>query len=298
MILVVGGGGPSGLAVIRALRARGHANIRALVRNQTHAPIASSAGASEVVLADLRDIAAIERSLAGVSAVFHLGPRFLPDEAAIGRAMIEAASAASVERFVYLSVIHPILSSVLHHDAKRLVEEALACSGLDQVVLQPGRFMQNVAFFWPRIVSEGVYAEPFSASSPMSVVDYRDVAEVAARALTDPSLALGTYQLVSGPPMTRHAMAAIIADQLGQTVRAEACSLEEWANALGGLPSPYGRQAMRAMFAHYDRYGLAGGNAVALTSLLGRAPTEYRDFVAHFHAERDPNARVSAVVRE
>lgn len=57
---------------------------------------------------------------------------------------------------------------------------------------------------WPEVRETGVLGEPWSAETRFSRVDYRDVAEVAAIALTDDRLLYGTYQLCADGHLNRH----------------------------------------------------------------------------------------------
>ena len=58
--------------------------------------------------------------------------------------MVKAAVSAKVRKFVFSSVIHPSISKLSNHAAKRPVEEALYESGMEFTVLQPTMFMSNL----------------------------------------------------------------------------------------------------------------------------------------------------------
>jgi uncharacterized protein YbjT (DUF2867 family) len=83
------------------------ATVRALVRDE------SKAGAA-----------------VGVDGVFHINPAFAPDEAELGVTMVEAAKAIGVRELVFSGAIHPSISKMRNHAAKRPVEEAIYESGL------------------------------------------------------------------------------------------------------------------------------------------------------------------------
>lgn len=98
-------------------------------------------------------------------------------------AMVEAASSAGVPKFVFSSVIHPSISKLTNHAAKRPVEEALYESGMEFTVLQPTMFMQNLDNGWSTVLEHGHFSLPYSKQAKACYVDYRDVAEAAALAL-------------------------------------------------------------------------------------------------------------------
>ena len=81
-----------------------------------------------------------------------------------------------------------MLAVFQNHFAKGPGENAILESGMEYTFLQPAIFFQNYAAAWLTVVQTGVFAEPYSAEGPKTRVDYRDVAEVAADALTEDRL--------------------------------------------------------------------------------------------------------------
>lgn len=202
----------------------------------------------------------------GMDGVFHIGPAFAADEAEMGIAMVDAARAAGVRRFCLSSVYHPSLS-LDNHAAKRPVEEAVYDSGMEFTVLQPAIFMQTLDGGWADVLAHGQVSGPYSSTAKMCYVDYRDVAEAAALALTGDTLANGTFE-VSAPGMVdRVELAALMSRELGRTVEATDTPFAD-------APMPAGptRDAMARMMASYDVHGFPGGNALVLRAVLGREP--------------------------
>ena len=260
-ILAFGASGSNAGLVTRALAARNVA-VRGFVRDDKGAERARANGATEIAIGDLADCASLERALDGVGRVFYMAPTFLPDEAMLGVGVVEACRAAGVERLVFSSVIHPVLSGLVNHAAKAPVEEAVLDAGMDYAFLHPTLFFQNFRGSWPKIVETSVLAEPWSSESRFSRVDFRDVAEVAALALTEEWLLCGTYQLCAEGWLNRRDVAALIGEVLGREIRAERID----PGSLGDDAA-----AMPAMFAHYDRTGLRG-SPVTLRAIMGREP--------------------------
>ncbi|HYZ54111.1 MAG TPA: NmrA family NAD(P)-binding protein [Streptosporangiaceae bacterium] len=227
----------------------------------------------------------IQAALAGVDAVFYIAPAFLPGEASVGQAVIAAAIRAGVRRLVFSSVIHPVLS-LINHAAKAPVEEALYDSGLEYTVLQPALFFQNYARSWTQTVRSGVLAEPWSPRTRFSRVDYRDVAEAAAIALTEDRLLGGTYELASDGQLDRYDVAALISEVTGRPIRAERLD----PGRLGDTPAP-----MRVMFEHYDSSGLVS-NDVTLRAVLEHPPRTLRSYFEELAAQ--PATREPADTKE
>jgi uncharacterized protein YbjT (DUF2867 family) len=132
----------------------------ARVRDPDQGEAVSKNGAAEVAVGDLTDRGSMEAALAGVEAVFYIAPAFIPDEAEVGKGVVEAAKRAGVRRIVFSSVIDPIIGALENHIGKAPVEEAIIESGMEYAILQPTLFFQNFAGSWPRVVQTGVFAEP------------------------------------------------------------------------------------------------------------------------------------------
>ena len=274
-VVMVGATGRHAHWVLRELIERG-VMVRALVRNRERAEVARHHGAHETIVGDLREPASLTDAVAGMDGVFHIGPAHSAGEAEMGVAMVDAARAAGVRKFVFSGVIHPSISAMTNHAAAKLpVEEALYSSELDFTVLQPARFMQNFERSWTNIVEHGRLAQPYSLSAKMCSVDYRDVAEVAAMAMTGTELGYGTFELCAPGMEDSHETAAIISEVLGRPITAMQIPLDEFA---AQLPEGPFREGMRRMMAHYDRHGLPGGNPLVLRTILGREPRSLKDY--------------------
>lgn len=277
--LVVGAGGAAAGLVVSRLVARG-SRVRALVHRPDQIERVRREGAGEVIVGDLADASAVEQALRGVRRAFYLAPAFIDDEALIGERFVEAARRGGVERIVFSSVIHPSLDLV-NHAAKRPVEQALYDSGLEYTVLQPALFFQNFAAGWAATVASGVYAEPWAASSRFSRVDYREVAEVAAIALTSDDLVGGTFELAAEGQLDRMDVVGLMSEAAGTTIRAGTVP----ATAVAGAPP-----GLRAMFAHYDHAGILS-SPITLRAILGREPRTLLEYFRELARTRQEEPR-------
>jgi uncharacterized protein YbjT (DUF2867 family) len=236
-----------------------------------------AAGASEISVGDLREQTSVDTALKGVDAVFYIAPAFLPDESVVGENFVKSASRAGVRRFVFSSVIHPVLTELDNHQAKIPVEDALINSNMEFVLLHPAMFFQNYTQGWQRVLKTGVLAEPWSITSRFSRVDYRDVAEVAAIALLEDRLTFGTYELCAHGWHDRTDVAKIISDVLGRNVVAAKAEMPKVQEPAGGAGGNSPSAAIEKMLRWYDSHGLVG-NSLTLKAILGREPTTLRSF--------------------
>ena len=100
-ILVVGATGRFAGLVVPELARRG-ARVRALIRNEARGTLAKSLGAAEIAIGDLRERGSLDQALQGTAGVFHIGPAFAPDEAAMGVSMVDFRNRHRIERFFEL----------------------------------------------------------------------------------------------------------------------------------------------------------------------------------------------------
>ncbi|MFE0755367.1 NmrA family NAD(P)-binding protein [Inquilinus sp. NPDC058860] len=283
-ILVIGAAGRFAGLVVPELARRG-AVVRGLVRDDAKAAVARARGAAEIAFGDLRDRASLDAALLGVDGVFHIGPAFAPDEAELGVAMVEAAGRAEVRRFVFSSVIQATNTALANHASKIPVEAALHGSGMQYTILQPTNLMQNIGAAWPGVLAGGVFAEPFPRTARVARVDYRDVAEAAAIALTGDRLAYGSFELCADGLPDREEIAALMSAALGRPVRAEEPSFADW---VAMAKPPYDSRQLALLekvFAHYAAHGQPGNGLVA-RAVLGREPRSLRGFIEELAAGR------------
>jgi uncharacterized protein YbjT (DUF2867 family) len=197
VILVVGATGVLGQKTARLLLADGH-QVRAMTRAVDRASDLAQQGA-EVIAGDLIDPDSLARACRGVDRVFVAAHSFLGRgryaSAAVDdrghRALIDAARLEGIKRFVYTSVlgaspIHPVDFC----RTKYAIEQYLQASGLEHVILRPSAFMEWHAhiFNGKSILEKGRTQLLGSGTKPRNFVAAIDVAQLAASALTAPSV--------------------------------------------------------------------------------------------------------------
>ena len=193
-VLVIGATGALGRPVVQLLLARG-VHVRAACRHPEKAADLAALGA-ETTACDLTDAASLAAVCSGMQRVLAaahglLGRGRWRSEAvddAGHRALFSAARAAGVQRLVYTSAFgaaadHP----VDFFRTKHAIEQALAASGLDAVVLRPTAFMEHHAhnFNGKGLLDKGKVQLIGPGTKPRNFVCAEDVAAFAVRALLD-----------------------------------------------------------------------------------------------------------------
>ncbi len=277
MILITGAGGKTGRALIKELSKV--ESLCAFVYREEQILAVKAAGAKNVVVGDLRDSSSVRSAIEGIRAVYHVCPNMSPDEIVMGKLVIREARKASIEHFVYHSVLHPQTEKMPHHWQKLQVEEMIFESGLPFTILQPAPYMQNLLASWKSIVGEGLLRVPYSTFSKFSFLDLEDLAEAARVVLTESNHLNAVYELAGPFPLSHEEVAEILGHVLNRDVRVEKEEIEDWslrAERVG--MNEYAKVNLIKMFDYYDRWGLEG-NPNVLRWLLKREPTSFRFFV-------------------
>ncbi|GAA2055354.1 NAD(P)H-binding protein [Catenulispora yoronensis] len=199
-VLVIGATGKTGRAVVEALVARG-----AKVAAGSRTPGTEAADAAvRPVRFDWADRASWAPALDGVDGLYIVGPTGEPvGEVLVGELLADPV-AAGLRRVVLLSVLGAdrLPPEVMMADWERDVR----ASGKDWTILRPNWFHQNFGGgFAAGIREQGVLELP-AADAALSFVDTRDVAEVAAVALTEDGHAGQVYD-ITGPQSLTYAEA-------------------------------------------------------------------------------------------
>lgn len=296
-ILITGAAGKTGLAAIEALADGGHGHrLRALIRRPEQRAALEALGVGEVFDGDLRDRAAVFAALEGAKSIYHVCPNVHPQEFGIGDRLIELAMEAGIEHFVFHSVLHPQTRAMPHHWSKLRVEERLFESGIGFTILQPAPYMQNLLGQWDTIARQGVYEIPYAPSTRLAMVDLADVGEIAGRVLTETGHRGAIYELTGSCWLDQHEIADRLTKALGRDVVVRVIDRSAWAlQAREAGLGDYQIETLLAMFRYYERFGMAG-NAGVLTSLLGREPATFEDFLER--SERRSSAAALSESRE
>jgi len=251
-------------------------DVTALVQDGDKGKQALEKGADEFVIGDLYAPITLKNAAAGIDGVFHIIPAF-NREVEAGLNMVKAAQEAGVSKFVFSSVYHTSLS-LANHAEKRPTEEALYHSGMDYTILQPAMYMQMLQQSWQAAKQSGEIVMPYSKDSKMAYVDYRDVAEAAALAMTDKRLSYGTFELASPGMFSRVDLAELMSKKLGKMIVANDVPVDEWAKQVQ-IPPGELREGLITMNKEYDRYGFSGGNSLVLDTILGHPARTVPQFI-------------------
>jgi uncharacterized protein YbjT (DUF2867 family) len=285
-VLVTGATGRVGRAVVARLLAAG-VPVRALTRQPEAAGLPA---AVQVIAGDLTVPESLDAALQGAGAVFLVWTA----PPATAPAVVERV-ASNAQRLVFLSSPHqtphpffqqPNAMAALHAG----IERAIASAGLAATIIRPGIFASNARLWWGADIRNGDAVRwPYGAAET-APIDERDIAAVAARALSEDGHAGRDYLLTGPESLSQAAQVSIIGAAIGRRIRFEELSPEEFRRETAATWPPAAVDMLLAA------WGATIGHPALVTStvaeLLGSPPRTFRQWaVDHAGAFTDAGVK-------
>ena len=251
-LLITGATGNIGRELTKKLSAQ-RVPFRAMVRSSEASPGVAATEGSEVVIGDFDDSKSIADALEGVDRAFLLTNS---SERAEGQqaTFVDVAKRVGVKHIVKLSQWSADLNS-------------------------PVRFLRLA--FRETILEQGKFFAA-AGNAKISVVDVRDIAAVAAAALTEEGHAGRTYDLTGPEALTHWEMAERLCTALGREIQYVDVPPEAMMEALLRIGLPlWQADGLIEDYAHYRR-GEASAIATGVQDATGRAPHSFDDFARDY----------------
>jgi uncharacterized protein YbjT (DUF2867 family) len=226
-VLVVGATGLLGSRVCKELAAQGKP-VAGMVRSAgDDAKVAGlKAAGVELIEGDLKDPTTLQRACQGRTAVISTASASLSRQAGDNiqsvdldgqKSLIDAAKAAGVGKFIYISFSGNMTTDGPVTAAKREVEQYLQSSGIDYTILRCGFLMEvmvaPIVGFDYANAKAVVYG---SGENPLSLLSMEDVARMCALCLDSPQASNAVIEFGGPEPVTLHELVRTFEEVAGQ----------------------------------------------------------------------------------
>ena len=278
-ILVTGATGSNGTEIIKRLSAQ-NIPVRAMVRNPDRA--------KEIVLPNVEVVEGnFDHPETLLEALTEVGRAFLLTNSteraeAQQLAFVDAARQSSVKHIVKLSQFaadaHSPVRFLRYHAA---VEAAIQASGMTYTFLRPNLFMQGLLSFRSTITSQNAFYAAIG-DAKVSVVDVRDIADVAVAALTEAGHEGKIYDLTGPQALTHTEMAEYLSAALKRQIAFVDIPPDQMREAMIGFGMPaWQADGLIEDYAHYRR-NEAAAIASGIEDATGQAPRQLEEFARDY----------------
>jgi NAD(P)H dehydrogenase (quinone) len=294
--------GGVGSAIVEILRRRG-IPVRALVLRKDERTDALRANGVDVVVGDLTEARDVAAAVSGCRRMYFgmsVSARYLEATVTTVAVARERADLEVLVNISQMTVSQMSLTQMTDSPQQRqhwLCEQALNWSGLPVVHVRPTVFLQHP--FFSEWAAESIARDltirlPFGAGRT-SPIDARDVAEVIAAILVDPTAHIGKVYELTGPrSQNMQGAVAEYSEALDRPIRYVDVPLDQWRdqvlrrqNLSDHMSEHFLTMARLHAANRYDRL------THYVETIIGRPATNIRDFVAQHRELFDRQAAVA-----
>lgn len=286
-VLVTGATGTVGSEVVRQLfRDRSDVNIKAAIHSVENAKRVHGNGI-KVVQIDFNRIETIREALKGVDKLFLLN-RDSPSMVELASNVIKVAKDIGIEHIVRLSAkgadVNAESSSLrMHRQVEKIIEE----SGIPFTFLRPNEFMQNFINLHGQSIRSNNAFYMAVGDSKVSIVDVRDIAAVAVKALTkdstDDRYNDKVYTITGPEALSYYQIADILSDVIGRKISYLNLSEGDFGRSLkeAGVDEWFINVVLEMLDSYY-RTGIAAQVVSDVEEITGRKPIPFSQFVKDY----------------
>lgn len=201
------------------------------------------------------------------------------------RSLVDAAKQSRIKHLVKLSQFAADeLAPGRFQRYHGAVEQHIRKAGIPFTFLRPNLFMQGLLNFRSTISSQGAFYAP-AGNVEVSVVDVRDIAAVAAKALTESGHEGKIYDITGPESLTHTEMAEQLSRALNRQVKYFDLPPEAMTEALLRFGMPHWQaKGLVEDYEHY-RTGDAAMVSWAVRQITGREAIRFRQFAKDYAAK-------------
>ncbi len=180
--------------------------------------------------------ATFEAATNNVNCVFLLGPPLVLNMEKLIIPFLDFLGSKNIKRVVYLSAMGADQMKELSFHG--IMENKLKSDGFDYTILRPAFFAQNFKTYEAEsILQRSILFQP-AGSGKVAFVDVKDIAAVAAAALTESGHSKKTYEITGPETLSYYDAATQLSEILGKTITYLNPNPQEYTEALKAAGAP------------------------------------------------------------
>ena len=235
----------------------------------------------ELTYFDFEKPASFKEAFDGVDRLFLITPVENPQIDRIVIPLIDLAKGKGVRHIVYMTAMGV---DQMDSAPMRIIEKHIEASGIPYTFLRPSWFMQNFSTMHVGSIKNQNAIFVAAGDGKTSFIDIRDIAAVAAAALTDEKHQNKAYALTGAESLDHHQVASVISKYSGKNIQYVPISEEDLVKGLQSFGTPPHLIEMMVMLFRFVRQGYTGGVSHDVNDVLGRPPISFDQF-AKDHAD-------------
>lgn len=277
-VLITGATGNVGMAVIKSLLKMSHTlQIVAGVRDILTDKAKLAHCKTDFVCFDFMDSTTYKSALEGCDMLFLLRPPQISDTEKYFKPLIEMAKETGIKHIVFISVQGVEKSTIIPHNK---IEKLIVESKINYTFLRPAYFMQNfLGSLHNDLVTQNKIFLP-AGNAKFTLIDVRDVGEVAATILINPTKHLNkAYELTANEALNFPQMAEQLSKGLGTPITYQSPNLIHFYWQKRKEKVPFAFILVMIMLHYLPRFQKTPQNTEGVKNILGREPISFRQFI-------------------
>lgn len=274
-ILITGASGNIGSQLVKILEQTDNQVLKATQDKTTH-------GTNNQVYIDFADKNSLVEGFKKADVVFLLFP-MVEQMVSFAENAVEAAKEANVKTLIRSSGAGADSNAqFLMPQVQGSIDDLIVNSGIPYVITQPASFMQNFVNFFAQNIKNGAVYLPVGTGK-IGWVDVRDIAQVNATILANPSQFIGSKITITGSENLSYAQALkTIADTIGKEIQFVDVPEEAAINAMKEMGMPDFTIQMTSSLNQIIKAGYAEGTTETVKEITGKAPISFKQFSADY----------------